>query len=143
MLTPEQVTQLSTPTYKLRKEKQKEKDTLVDPSTVTVLSPVENEGVDQATTSHNTSSELSLPLPSFCKELQEMDEKWSIRMATLEALLTLGYSPSPKPSFSPVQAPVEHQPPTGALSQNPLLPSAVPSGQAGPASVLDGVQTNK
>ena len=94
----------------------------MDPSTVTILSPVENEGIDQAATSHNYLSDLCLPQPSFHKELQEMDEKWTIRMARLEALLTLGHRPSPKPSFSLVKAPVEHQPPTGALSQTPFLP---------------------
>ena len=35
LLSPEQVLQLATPTYKIRKEKQKSKDVLVDPSTVT------------------------------------------------------------------------------------------------------------
>ena len=42
-LTPEQVLQFATPTYKIRKEKQKSKDVLVDPSTVTVVSHVEQE----------------------------------------------------------------------------------------------------
>ena len=32
LLTPEQIVQLPKPTYKLRKEKQKERDSLVDPS---------------------------------------------------------------------------------------------------------------
>ena len=41
LLTPEQVLQLSTPTYKLRKEKKQECESLVDPSFVTVLSPVD------------------------------------------------------------------------------------------------------
>ena len=141
MLTPKQVTQLSTP-YNFRKEKQKDKDTLVNPASVTILSPVDNKGADQAT-SHNTSSEFSLPQPSFCKELQEMDEKWSIRMARLEGLLTLGHRPSPKPSFSLVIALVKHKPLTGALSQTPFLLSPVPSSQASLASGLDGIQTNK
>ena len=38
LVTPEQLLQLSTPTYKIRKEKQKSKEVLVDPSTVTVTS---------------------------------------------------------------------------------------------------------
>ena len=37
VLTPEQVLKLSTPTYKLRKEKAKAKEVLVDPSSVVVL----------------------------------------------------------------------------------------------------------
>ena len=52
LLTPEQVIQLSTPTYKLRKEKQK--DSLVDPSSVTVLSLVDHDKSMGASSSHNT-----------------------------------------------------------------------------------------
>ena len=72
-----------------------------------------------------------------------MDKKWSIRMAGLEALVTLGHRPSSRPSFSQVKAPVEHQPLTGPLSQTPFLLLAVPSDQASPASGPDGVQANK
>ena len=118
---------------------QKEKDTLVDPASVTVLSPIDKETADWASCSHDTSADLPLPQPFFRKELQEMDEKWSIRMARLEALLTLGHRPSLKPSFSPV----EHQPPTGALFQTPFLLSTVPSSQASPASCPDRMQANK
>ena len=141
-LTPEQIVQLSTPTYKLRKEKQKERDFLVDPSSVTVLSPVDHDKSLGASSSHNTSEDLSLPQPSFKKELQELDEKWSTRMARLEALLTIGHHPSPvTATFSPVKVPVQHGPPAGALSQTPFLLSSVPSGQAAPASGLDGALT--
>ena len=69
-----------------------------------------------------------------------MDEKWSIRMVRLEALLTLGHCPSPKPSFLPVKVLVEHKLPTGALSQTAFLLSAVSSSQASPASGLDRLQ---
>ena len=127
LLTPEQVIQFSTPTYKIRKEKQKIRDTLVDPNSVTVLSHVEQEDPDSACFSHNTSADLSLPQPSLCKELQELDEKWSARMARLEALLTLGQHSTPQPSFPPVKALVAHKPPAGALSQAPFLISAVSS----------------
>ena len=96
--------------------------------------------MDQAS-SHNTSADSPLPQPSFCKELQDLDVKWSIRMAMLEALLTLGQRPTPQPSFSPVKAPV-HQPPAGALSQTPFLLSSVPSGQAAPASGPDRAQNS-
>ena len=63
-------------------------------------------------------------------------------MARLEALLTLGQHPTPQLSFSPVKAPVVHQPPAGALSQTPFLLSSVPSGQAAPASGPDRAQTS-
>ena len=141
LLTPEQVIQLATPTYKLRKEKEKSKKTLVDPASVTVVAQVESQDMEPAVSSHNSSTDQSLPQPSFCKELQELDEKWSVCMARLEALLTIGHHPSSQPSFSPVKAPVAHKPPAGSLSQAPFLLSAVPSGQAGPASGPDRTQT--
>ena len=128
LLTLEQIIQLSIPTYKLRKEKQKECESLVDLTSVTVLSPVDQDkSTLGASSSLNTSENLSLPQPSFKKELQDLDEKWSIRMACLEALITLGQRPSPHVAFSPVKAPVQHGPPAGALSQAPFLLSAVPS----------------
>ena len=94
LLFPEQVLQLATPTYKIRKEKQKSKDVLVDPSSVTVVSHVEQEGADRPS-SVNSSMDLSLPTPSFRKELQDLDDKWAVRMARLEALITMGPCPSP------------------------------------------------
>ena len=102
---------------------------MVDPSSVTVISQIEHEDVGQAS-SHNTSAsvDLSLPQPSFHKELQELDDKWSLRIARLEALLTLGQHATPQPSFSPVKLPVDHKPPAGAVSQNPFLIFSVPSG---------------
>ena len=110
---------------------------MVDPSSVTVLSQIEHEDVDQASSSHNISADLSLPQPSFCKELQELDNKWSIRMVRLEALLMLGQRTTPQPSFSPVKLPVNHKSPAGALSQIPFLISFVPSSKADPASTPD------
>ena len=141
LLTPEQVIQLATPTYKLRKGKAQSKEILIDPSTVTVVAQVESQDNDPAISSHNSSAELALSQPSFCKELQELEEKWSVRMARLEALLTIGQCPASQPSFSPVKAPVTHKPPTGVLSQNPFLLPTVPSGQNGPAFGLDRTHT--
>ena len=140
LLTPEQIIQLSTPTYKLRKEKQKGKDVLIDPTAVTVISHVEQEVVDLPA-SHNSSVDLSLPAPSFQKELQDLDEKWSLRMARLEALITIYHKSSPRQlAFSPVKVPVSHQPPPGSISQTPFMQSAALSSQAGPASGPDGAQ---
>ena len=88
--------------------------------------------------------DYSLPAPSFRKELQELDDKWAVRMARLEALITMGLRPSPQqpqPSFSLVKVPVPHQAPQGSLSQTPFLQSSVPSGQAGPASGSDRTQS--
>ena len=132
---------MATPTYILRKEKQKSKEFLVDPASVTVLSQVEYQDLDPAVYSHNSSTDLSLPQPSFRKELQDLDEKWSVGMARLKALLTIGQRPASQPSFSPVKVPVAHKPPTGSLSHTPFMLSSVPSGQAGPASGPARTQT--
>ena len=129
--------QLATPTYKLRKEKEKSKETLTDPTSITVVAQVESQDMEPAVSSHESSTDLSLPQPSFRKELQELDEKWSVCMACLEALLTIGHHPASQPSFSPVKALVVHKPPAGSLSQTPFLLSTVPSGQAGLASGPD------
>ena len=62
LLTPEQVIQLATSAYKLRKEKQKECDSLVDSASVPVLSPVDHDkSTLGASSSHNTSEDLSAP----------------------------------------------------------------------------------
>ena len=135
VLTPEQVLKLSTPTYKLRKEKAKAKEVLVDPSTVVVLDTQPEQEPD---VSLSSAPDLSLPVPQFKKDLQELDEKWATRMARLEALITLGHRPSPSvqhnPSFSPVKVPVSHAAPAGALSQTPFfVTTSASSGPAGPA----------
>ena len=75
LLTPEQVLQLSTPTYKLRKEKKQERESLVDPSTVTVISSVDQDKSVGASSSLNTSEDLTLPQSSFKKDLQDFDKK--------------------------------------------------------------------
>ena len=106
-----------------------------------MVSQVESQDLDLAVSSHNSSMDLSLPQPSFRKELQDLDEKWSVRMARLEALLTIGQRPASQPSFSPVKVPVAHKPPAGSLSHTPFMLFSVPSGQAGPASGPDQIQT--
>ena len=120
VLTPEQVLKLSTPTYKLRKEKAKAKEVLVDPSSVVVL---DAQPEQEPAVSVSPAPDLSLPVPQFKKDLQELDEKWATRMARFEALITLGHRSSPvqNPTFSPVKVPVSHAAPAGALSQTPFF----------------------
>ena len=140
LLTPEQVIQLVTPTYKQRKENAKSQETLIHPASVTVVAQVDSQDMEPAVSSHELSTDLSLPQPSFRKALQELDEKWSVRMARLEAILTIGHHPASQPSFSPVKAPVVHKPPAGSLSQTPFLLASVPSGQGSLASGPDRTQ---
>ena len=69
LLTPEQVIQLARPTYKLRKEKAKSKETLIDPASVTVVGQVDPQDMEPSVSTHEPSSDLSLPQPSFRKDL--------------------------------------------------------------------------
>ena len=108
----------------------------IDPSSLTVSSSVDQDKSVGVSSSLNTSEDLSLPQPSFKKDLQDLDEKWSLRMARLEALITMGQRPQ-HVSFSLVKALVTHGPPAGSLSQAPFILSAVPSDQAGLASGLE------
>ena len=66
LLTPEQAIQLATPTDKMRKEKRKSKYVLVDLTSLSVVSQVQQEDADLPA-SHYTSADISLPQPSFCK----------------------------------------------------------------------------
>ena len=72
--------------------------------------------------------------PSFQKELQDLDDKWSLRMARLEALVTMGHKSLQQPAFSPVKVPVSHKPPPGSLFQTPFIHFSSLSSQTGPAS---------
>ena len=81
LLTPEQVVQLATPTYKLRKDKKLEPESLVDPSSVTVLSSVDQDkAVGVSSSAIKPLEDLSLPPPSFKQDLKDLDDKWSLRM---------------------------------------------------------------
>ena len=136
LLTPEQWKQLATPTYKLRKEKKSSKstDVLIDPSQVSVVGPVDlNQSVASAVSSP---SNVSLE-DSFKREISDLKDEWSTRVARIEALLYMGSNPSTTqpiaasghiaPVFSPVKVKVNHPPPVGALSSSPFLPHTVSS----------------
>ena len=102
--TPEQKSQLATPTYRARKEHQKKiyspppPPPLVDPSTVTVLGQVESGKGDPSDrgestpkkkkTSHKSPKKTakSSRAPEYQSDLKNLDEKWSHRFAHLEAL---------------------------------------------------------
>ena len=108
------------------------------PTSRTDISHVEQEVVDRPA-SHNSSVDLSLPAPSFQKDL---DEKWSLRMARLEALITMGHKSSPhQPAFSPVKVPFKfHISHLRGQYLKPLLCSLQLFPQAGPASSPYGAQ---
>ena len=74
LLTPEQRKQLATPTYKLRKEKKSstKQEVLVDPSSVSVVGPVD---LNQSPASATSSTTIALDDSSFKKELTELKDE--------------------------------------------------------------------
>ena len=146
-LTPEQKAQLATPSYKLKKEKREakkaetetpmESNTLVDPSSVSVLGVVDNAGVVSPSvppekkvkkdkdkvvvkTKKSTSSAES--------KIADLDLKWSERFNRLEALLL---SKSLQPSFSAdVRVSPSHTPPANiSKDSEPFFQPSVSSVQ--------------
>ena len=131
-LTPEQLTQLATPSYKLKKEKWEAKRldsnpsddvALVDPDSVSVIGVVGDSNVaqtgsappekklkkDKAPTKGKKSVEFSAS--STDSKISQLDEKWAERFNRLEALLL---SKSLQPSFSSeVRVTPSHSPPPG------------------------------
>ena len=129
-LTPEQWAQISTPSYKLKKEKREAKHqdnpptsedySLVDPTTVSVIGAVGDTGVDKspAIPPEKKSKKEKQPVktkkdkPSSLSvdRFTELDQKWSERFNRLEALLL---SKSLQPTFSSeVRVTPSHSPPT-------------------------------
>ena len=105
VLTPSQILQLATPTYKARKERGEQKKseassdatpTLVDPSDVTLLGRVSTDKPSsvESTPKQKKRSDGS-PRPSKRKhsskptsdDLKSLDDKWSERFSRLEAML--------------------------------------------------------
>ena len=132
LLTPQQRLQLSTPSYKLKKEKRearkidstpsKESDTLVDAASVSVIGVVDNQGTVQSPSvaplekktkkEKAASSKSSKPKkPDTDSKIADLDSKWSERFNPLEALLL---ARSIEPTFSSnVKVTPTHSPPAG------------------------------
>ena len=122
--TPDQKSQLATPTYRARKEHQKKISSapLVDPSTVTVLGQVESGKGKPSDRGESTSSKKKKTshkspkktakcskAPEHQSDLKNLDDKWSECFAHLEALFlskisTAGAS-GKKKATQPVEAP--------------------------------------
>ena len=119
VLKPEQPTQLSTPSYRLKKEKREAKkleatpskdSTLVDPSSVAVIGPV------SGTSSKSKKSDKSVEDSKY----DELDRKWTDRFNRLEALLMAkSLQPTDQPTFSAsVRVPPSHSPPAAAYKDS-------------------------
>ena len=151
--TPEQVQQLTTPTYRERKNKDKKMvsasptPTLVDPSHFRVLGKVEGEkAVVQPVTTpagkKKKRSDSPKPSPRSSKkkpstssrpsseDLKNLDDKWAERFARLEAmLLSKSFAVPVEPVVKPAEVITSQKPffDRGASTSN-LVESAEPSG---------------
>ena len=145
---PEQIHQLSTPTYRELRNKEKlvlysPAPTLVDPSHVSVLGKVEGDKAVQPETTPAAAKKKrsDSPKPSASKkkpsissrssseDLKNLDDKWAERFARLEAmLLAKSFTVSVKPVVKPAAE--------VSTSQKPFFdPGASTSSLARPASV--------
>ena len=134
-LTSEQLQQLSTPSYKIKKEKREAKlsdsspsqdsEQLVDPSSVSVIGVVDGHGSvkspalvpppdkkpkkDNKNSKKEKSSSTKMSKHSTDEKFAEMDSKWSERFSRLEALIM---AKSFEPTFSSkVKVTPTHSPP--------------------------------
>ena len=156
-LTEEQHTQLSTPSYRLKTEKRDSKKTaetpkqvasssLIDPSSVTVVGVVDDQGIVKSPGSSSekkkkasvdkpnpqTSKEPSADKPSKSlskshkssqdSKIDQLDQKWSERFNRLEALLLAKSLEQPEPTFSTVKVTPTHSPPhSSVVSSKPFI----------------------
>ena len=157
--TPEQLAQISTPSYKIKKEKRearksvtatptKDSSELVDPASVSVIGVVGQEGSTLPTDSIKSPPSSSMPPEKKAKKekvsakprkssasastdtkLADLDSKWSDRFNRLEAVLL---SKSFQPTFSSeVKLTPSHSPPTNIPRDSE--PFFQPTGRTGTA----------
>ena len=157
-MSEEQRLQLSTPSYRLKKEKRDLKkstetpskdsssSSLIDPSSVTVVGVVDDQGIvkspgsssdkkkknihpDKPQSSKESKTSTDKPSKSLTKShrsspdtrIDELDQKWSERFNRLEALL-LSRSLDKEPTFSTVKVTPAHSPPqSSAISTRPFI----------------------
>ena len=160
VLTPEQLTQLSTPSYRIKKEKREAKkmeatpvkdNTLVDPSSVAVIGPV-------STATSGSSPPPVVPVKKVKKDkpasskskkssdksvehakYDELDKKWTDRFNRLEALLMAkSLQPTDQPTFSAsVRVSPSHSPPaTISKDSEPFFQLLSSGGTGTDSSVL-------
>ena len=155
ILTEDQRLQLSTPSYRIKKEKRESKkqgdtpqkssdsSSLIDPSSVTVVGAVDDQGMLQSPGSSSgaekkkkdkkpasekpksSKSKSTDPKPSTSSaddRINELDKKWADRFNRLEALLLAKSIDQPEPTFQAPNIAPTHPPPVGAVkSSAPFL----------------------
>ena len=155
VLTEDQRVQLSTPSNRLKKEKweqkklgdtpQKDSDSfsLIDPSSVTVVGAVDDQGMLQSPGSSSSSDKkkkekkptdkpkVHKSSDKSCKSvdskpsrssadarIDELDQKWSDRFNRLEALLLSRTLDKPEPTFQAPKMTSTHSPSAGAVKSS-------------------------
>ena len=150
LLTEDQRIQLPTPSYRIKKEKrdlkkigdtpQKNSDSssLIDPSSVTVMGAVEDQGNLQSPGSSSGSDKKkkdkktkpgkssdkpskSVDKPSRSStdsRIDELDKKWADRFNRLEALLLAKSIDQPEPTFQAPKVAPTHPPPVSAIKSS-------------------------
>ena len=162
ILTEDQRLQLSTPSYRLKKEKhdlKKTSDTpkqdsssssLIDPSSVTVVGAVDDQGILQSPGSSSGRKKKANPSEkpkahsskdpktgtdkasksvsskshrsSPDARIDELDQKWAERFNRLEALLLAKSLDKQEPAFTTVKVTPAHSPPPGSvISTKPFI----------------------
>ena len=153
-LTEEQRIQLSTPSYRIKKEKRDSKkvsdtpkqdssSSLIDPSVVTVVGAVDDQGIvkSSGSSSDKKSKNMDKPKAQALKDskadkpskslkptkssqdarFDQLDQKWSERFNRLEALLLAKSLEQPGPAFTTVKVTPTHSPPKTVVSSKPFL----------------------
>ena len=154
-LTEGQRTQLSTPSYRLKKEKRDSKkvsdtpkqdssSSLIDPSVVTVVGVVDDQGIVKSPGSSSdkkkkqnvdkpkaqTSKDSKADKPSKSlkptkssqdSRFDQLDQKWFERFNRLEALLLVKSLEQPGLAFTTVKVTPTHSPPKTVVSSKPFI----------------------
>ena len=153
VLTPEQRTQLSTPSYRLQKEKREAKQlestpskdsTLVDPSSVAVIGPVSDTATASSPPPVVPEKKVKKDKPSSSKSKKsdksvedskyyELDKKWTDCFNILEALLMAkSLQPTDQPTFSAsVRVPPSHSPPVAVSKDSEPFFQPISTGHTG------------
>ena len=155
ILTPEQLLQLSTPSYRLKKEKREARkmdatpskdSSLVEPSSVSVIGPVGTSSSSAPAIPEkkpkkdkpSTASSSTVKAKKSTKSVEdskylELDKKWTDRFNRLEALLLAkSLQPADQPAFSAsVIVPPAHSPPAAISKDSEPFFQPLSSGRTG------------
>ena len=152
VLTPEQLTQLSTPSYRLKKEKREAKkleatpskdSTLVNPSSVAIIGPVSDTATASSPPPVVPEKKVKKDKPSSSKskksdksvedsKYDELDKKWTDRFNRLEALLmTKSLQPADQPTSASVRVPPSHSPPVAVSKDSEPFFQPITTGRTG------------